>query len=133
MAEPVVRVHTPAYLAYQVLHIVFTILPIAAGIDKVFHFLVNWDLYLSPLVTRVTALPAHTFMLAVGGIEVVAGVLVAAVPRIGAWIVGLWLCGIVLNLLSIPGYFDIAVRDAALAFCAFSLALLAEEFHGHRV
>jgi hypothetical protein len=71
---------------------------------------------------------AHTFMLGVGVIEVIAGLLVAFAPRIGAWIVGVWLCGIILNLLTIPAYFDVALRDLGLALGAFALARLSEEY-----
>jgi hypothetical protein len=128
MAEQVAtRVSSPTYQAYQILHIAFTVAPIIAGLDKFTHFLVNWDQYLSPAMPRF-GLPAHTFMLGIGVIEVVAGLIVAFAPRIGAWIVGLWLCGIILNLLSIPGYFDIALRDLGLALGAFALARLSEEY-----
>ena len=72
---------------------------------------------------------AHTFMLGVGVIEIVAALLVAFIPAIGAWIVVAWLCGIILNLLSIPGYYDVALRDLGLVLGAFALARLAAEFH----
>lgn len=123
-ATTTVRTYSPSYQAYEILHIAYTVAPIVAGVDKFFHFLVNWDLYVSPLVTGLLPIPAHTFMLAVGVIEIVAGLLVAIAPRIGGWVVGSWLCGIVLNLLSIPGYFDIALRDFGLALGAFALARL---------
>jgi len=73
---------------------------------------------------------AHTFMLGVGVLEIVAALLVAFIPAIGAWIVVAWLCGIILNLLSIPGYYDVALRDLGLALGAFALARLASEFDG---
>jgi len=123
-----VRAHTPAYQAYQILHVAFTIAPLLAGADKFFHFMVNWDQYLSPLAVRVLPVSAHTFMRAVGVVEIIAALIVAVAPAVGGWIVGLWLCGIVLNLLSIPGYFDIALRDVGLALGAFALARLATEF-----
>jgi hypothetical protein len=130
MAEHVVgRVHTPAYQAYQILHIAFTVAPIVAGVDKFTDFLVNWDQYLSPVMPRF-GLTAHTFMLGVGVIEIAAGLIVAVMPRIGAWIVGLWLCGIILNLLTLPEYWDIALRDLGLALGAFALARLSEEYTG---
>ena len=128
MAESTtVRVSSPTYQAYQSLHIAFTIAPIIAGLDKFTHVLTNWDLYLSPIVPRF-GLSAHTFMLGIGVIEVVAGLIVAFAPRIGAWIVGLWLCGIILNLLSMPAYLDVALRDFGLALGAFALARLSEEY-----
>jgi len=128
MATTGVRTYSPSYQAYEILHIAYTVAPLAAGIDKFFHFLVNWDEYLSPMVSGVLHVPAHTFMLAVGAIEIVAGLIVAIAPRIGGWVVGLWLCGIVLNLLSIPAYFDIALRDAGLALGAFALARLGVDY-----
>jgi|SRR4051812_15917390 len=124
----VIRVSSPSYQAYQILHVAFTIAPIVAGLDKFFHFLVNWDMYLSPLVEKTLGVPTHSFMLGVGVIEVVAGLLVAAAPRIGGYIVGLWLCGIILNLLSIPAYLDVALRDLGLALGAFALARLSEDY-----
>jgi len=125
------RTFTPAYQAYQILHVAFTVAPLVAGADKFFHFMVNWDQYLSPLVTRTLPISAHTFMQAVGIIEIVAALLVALMPAIGGWIVGLWLLGIVVNLLTIPAYFDIALRDFGLALGAFALARLAKEFDRH--
>lgn len=119
---------SPSYQAYQILHIAFVVAPLCAGVDKFFHFLVNWDQYLSPLVTRMLPVSAHTFMLGVGVIEIVAALLVAFMPAIGAWIVVAWLCGIILNLLSIPGYYDVALRDLGLALGALALARLATEF-----
>ena len=123
-----VRVNSPAYQAYQILHIAFVVAPVVAGIDKFFHFLVNWDLYLSPIVPRLLGISAHGFMLGVGVIEVIAGLLVAVAPRIGGWVVGLWLCGIILNLLTIPAHLDIALRDLGLALGAFALARLSVDF-----
>jgi len=125
---PHARTYTPAYQAYQILHVAFTVAPLLAGADKFFHFMVNWDQYLSPLVTRTLPISAHTFMQAVGIVEIVAALLVALMPAIGGWIVGLWLLGIVVNLLTIPAYFDIALRDFGLALGAFALARLAVEF-----
>src|SRR5438067_2958488 len=95
--ETAVRVDSPSYQAYQILHIAFTVAPIVAGIDKFFHFLVNWDTYLAPIVPRTLGIGAHTFMLGVGIIEVIAGLLVAVAPRIGGLVVGLWLFGIIVN------------------------------------
>ncbi|HEY2906393.1 MAG TPA: hypothetical protein VGJ29_10890 [Vicinamibacterales bacterium] len=123
-----IRTASPSYQAYEILHIAFTVAPLVAGVDKFFHFLVNWDQYLSPLVSQTLHVAPHTFMLGVGVIEIIAGLVVAFMPVIGAWIVGLWLCGIIVNLLSIPGYFDVALRDLGLALGAFALARLATEF-----
>jgi hypothetical protein len=123
-----IRTHSPSYQAYQILHLAFTVAALVAGADKFFHFLVNWDQYVSPLVTRILPISAHTFMLAVGGIEIIAGLLVAFMPAIGGVVVGVWLCGIIVNLLSMQAYYDIALRDLGLALGAFALARLATEF-----
>src|SRR5437868_6119204 len=85
----------PAYQAYLILYAGFVALPILAGLDKFFHLLGNWDRYLAPLVTQILPVTAHTFMLMVGVIEIAAGVLVALYPRIGAYVVALWLWGII--------------------------------------
>lgn len=123
-----VRVSSPAFQAYRILHIAFTIVPLVAGVDKFFDVLVNWPVYLSPIVPHVLGWSGAAFMRGVGVIEIIAGLIVAAVPRVGGWIVGLWLCAIIVNLLSIPAYFDIALRDAGLALGAFALARLADEY-----
>lgn len=128
MADQVVaRTQSPSYQAYIILHIAFVVAPVIAGLDKFTHFLVNWDQYLSPMMPRF-GLSTHTFMLGIGVIEVIAGLIVAFAPRIGAWIVGLWLCGIILNLLSMGAYFDVALRDLGLALGAFALARLSEDY-----
>ena len=123
-----VRVSSPSYEAYQILHIAFTVAPIVAGLDKFFDILVSWETYVSPLVPRTLGIGAHTFMLGVGIVEVLAGLIVAVAPRIGGWIVGFWLCGIVVNLLTVPGYFDIALLDVGLALAAFALARISVDF-----
>src|SRR5687767_10878175 len=123
-----VRMSTPSAQAYQILHLAYTVAPIVAGADKFFHWLVNWDQYLAPTIARVLPVPGSTFMLAVGVIEVIAGLLVAVAPRIGGWVVAAWLAGIILNLLLIPAYFDIALRDFGLALGAVALARLADDY-----
>jgi hypothetical protein len=125
-----VAVHDPAYQAYQILHVGFTIAPILFGLDKFFHVLVNWDMYLAPLVSRLLGGNGHAFMLAVGIIEIIAGLLVWFKPRIGGYIVALWLWGIIVNLLLFPGYYDIALRDFGLSLGALALARLAETPQG---
>jgi len=118
----------PAYQAYIVLWIGFLVLPIVAGLDKFFHVLVDWEQYLAPLATQIVAVGPHTFMHIVGGIEIAAGVLVALYPRVGAYVVMLWLWAIVANLLLIPNYYDIALRDFGLSLGALALARLNHEF-----
>jgi hypothetical protein len=118
----------PAFQAFRILRFAFVVAPLLAGIDKFLHFMVNWDMYLSPTVSRLLPIAPHTFMEIVGGIEIVAGLVVAFAPRFGGYLVMVWLWGIVLNLLSIPGYFDIALRDFGLSLGALALARLSEQF-----
>lgn len=121
-------VRRAAYPAYKLLHIGFVVAPIVAGLDKFFHLLVNWDMYLAPRVERMLPFSGHTFMLVVGVVEIAAGLLVAFAPRIGGWVVGAWLWGIIVNLLLVPGYYDIALRDFGLLLAALTLARLATAF-----
>ena len=118
----------PAHQAFTLMRIGFALLPILAGLDKFTHFLTNWDQYLAPAVERLLPVSGHTFMLFVGVVEMAAAVLVAVRPRIGAYVVVAWLVGIIVNLLLIPGYFDVALRDFGLALGALALARLSEEF-----
>jgi hypothetical protein len=127
--QPVVaRIQDPVYQAYQILHVGFVVAPLVAGLDKFFHLLVDWDRYLAPLVPRLLGISGHTLMLAGGVVEIAAGLLVAFKPRIGGYVVAAWLLGIVFNLLLIPGYFDIALRDFGLALGALALARLSEAY-----
>ncbi len=119
----------PAYQSYLILLAGFAALPMIAGVDKALHLLVNWDQYLAPLATQILPIPEHTFMLAVGMIEIAAGLLVAFRPRIGAYVVALWLWGIIVNLLLIPAFYDIALRDFGLSLGALALARLSREFN----
>jgi hypothetical protein len=118
----------PVYQAYQILHFGFTVAPIVAGVDKFLHLLTNWNAYLSPAVANLLPLPAPTFMQIVGVIEILAGLLVAFKPRLGAYVVAAWLFGIIINLLLIPGFYDIALRDLGLALGALALGRLSEHF-----
>ena len=116
---------SPAYQAYQILHIGFTVAPLLAGLDKFLHLLTNWDQYLAPVVNNTLGGRGHQFMLVVGVIEMVAGIGVLLKPKIFGYVVGLWLLGIIVNLLLIPGFFDVALRDLGLSLGAFALARLA--------
>ena len=118
----------PAYQGYQILHVAFVLAPLLAGLDKFFHFLVNWDMYVAPIVVRMLPVSTHSFMLLVGVIEVIAAIIVAIRPRIGAYIVTLWLWAIIINLLMVPGYYDIALRDFGLSLGALALGRLSMEF-----
>ncbi|HXC69033.1 MAG TPA: hypothetical protein VN644_03625 [Pyrinomonadaceae bacterium] len=118
----------PSYQAFQILRTAFTVAPIVAGLDKFFHLLVNWDQYLPAFVNKMTGGHGHELMLAVGVIEIVAGLGVAFKPRIFAYVVSAWLLLIVANLLMIPGYFDVALRDFGLSLGALALARLSQEY-----
>jgi hypothetical protein len=118
----------PARQAYQILRFAFTVAPIIAGLDKFLHLLVNWDQYLAGAVDRLVGGHGHQLMLAVGAIEIVAGIGVAIKPRIFAYVVAAWLFLIILNLLAIPGYFDVALRDLGLLLGALALARLSQRF-----
>lgn len=115
----------PARQAYQVLRITFIVLPIVTGIDQFLNKLTNWDMYLAPFATRLVPLSAHTIMALAGAVEILAGLLVAFRPRIGAWLVAVWLWMIVINLLVAGSFYDTALRDLALSCGAVALALLA--------
>ena len=122
------RVQTNAsdasYEAYRILHLAFIVAPIVAGLDKFFNLLVNWEQYLPPFANRLLGGHGHEFMLVVGVIEIVAGLGVAFKPKVFAYVVSLWLLLIVVNLLMIPGYYDVALRDFGLALAALALARL---------
>src|ERR671936_792647 len=132
-AEPaIVPAATPRLRAAQqacwILYIAFVLAPIIAGADKFFHFLVNWDQYLAPAIAGLLPVAPHTFMLAVGVIEIVAGPPVALKPSNGGVLGAPWLWGIIVNLLLIPGYFDVALRDFGLSLGALALARLSRVF-----
>ena len=114
--------------AFRILHLGFVVAPILAGLDKFFDVLVDWDRYLAPVVTDVLPFSAHSIMVAVGVIEIAAGVLVAVRPRIGGYVVAVWLWGIIVNLLVAGDFYDIALRDFGLSLGALALALLAEAY-----
>ena len=121
---------SPSYQAYQILRIGFTAAPILAGLDKFLHLLVDWDKYLPPIVNGLTGGYGSRLMMIVGVIEIIAGIGVFLKPRIFAYVVAAWLGLIIINLLMIPGYFDVALRDFGLMLGAIALGRLSEEFSG---
>jgi uncharacterized membrane protein YphA (DoxX/SURF4 family) len=118
----------PTYQAYALLRLAFTVAPIAFGLDKFFDVLVDWQIYLAPWVDRLLPGSASDAMYAVGTVEVLAGIAVALKPRYGAYLVAAWLAGIIVNLLTYSGYYDIALRDFGLMLGALTLARLASRF-----
>jgi len=114
--------------AFQILRFGFTVAPILAGTDKFLHLLVDWDKYLPPMVNNLAGGHGHQLMLAAGVIEIVAGIGVFLKPRIFAYVVAAWLLIIICNLLAIPGYFDVALRDLGLMLAALALGRLSRNF-----
>ena len=113
------------FQAYVLLRAGFAAAPILFGLDKFFDVLVDWPIYLAPWVNDVAPGSAQDFMYFVGAVEILAGLAVAVKPRYGAYLVAAWLGGIIVNLLSHSGYYDIALRDFGLMLGALSLARLA--------
>lgn len=115
----------PAYQAYRILQLGFVAAPILAGLDKFTNLLVDWEQYLAPFIGDLIA--PGVFMGIVGVIEIAAGVGVALKPRVFAYVVAVWLVGIILNVL-LTGYYDVALRDLGLALGALALGRLSEQF-----
>ncbi|MEO6789874.1 MAG: hypothetical protein ABI249_03340 [Ornithinibacter sp.] len=118
----------PARQAFLVLRGAFVIAPIVFGLDKFTNWLVQWDQYLAPVLSDPLPVSPHQAMYAVGVIEVAAGVLVALHARLGAVVVVAWLAGIILNLMLIPGFYDVALRDFGLLLAAVALQRLATRY-----
>jgi hypothetical protein len=108
-----------------VLQITFTVVPIVAGADQFFNKLGDWSMYLSPLATRIIPLSARHIMMVSGTVEIAAGLVVAFKPRIGGWIVAVWLWMIMANLLVSASFYDNVLRDFGLSMGAVALARLA--------
>jgi hypothetical protein len=107
----------------------FTVLPIVFGLDKFAGVLTDWTQYLAPRVDDLVPGTAAQAMLAVGVVEIAAGLLVAVAPRIGSWVVAAWLAGIIGNLLLLGEFYDVALRDLGLLLGALTLARLATAVH----
>jgi uncharacterized membrane protein YphA (DoxX/SURF4 family) len=115
----------PATQAFVLLRTVFTVAPILFGLDKFFNLLVDWPVYLAPWIDSIVPGSPQTAMYVVGVIEIVAGVLVALRPKWGGLVVAAWLLGIIVNLVTGPGHYDIALRDFGLLVGALALSRLA--------
>lgn len=124
-AAETTRTGQGAERAFLLLRTVFTVAPIAFGLDKFAGLLTDWEQYLAPWINDLVPGNAHDAMLAVGVVEVVAGLAVAIVPRFGALLVAGWLAGIIVDLVTLGDYYDVALRDFGLLVGALALALLA--------
>ncbi|TDU87878.1 DoxX-like protein [Kribbella voronezhensis] len=118
----------PAYQAFLVLRTVFTVAPIAFGLDKFANLLTDWPKYLAPWINDLVPGSGQDAMYVVGVIEIVAGIAVAVIPRYGALIVAAWLAGIIVNLLTLSGFYDVALRDFGLLIGAVALSRLAVQY-----
>lgn len=118
----------PAYQAFVIMRVAFTVAPILFGLDKFFNVMVDWEQYLAPWINEIIPGSATTAMHLVGVIEIVAGIFVALKPRYGAYVVAAWLGGIIVNLLTYSGYYDVALRDFGLMLGALTLARLASVY-----
>jgi hypothetical protein len=116
------------YQAFALMRLAFTVAPIAFGLDKFFNVMVDWPIYLAPWLNDIAPGSGQDLMYVVGAVEILAGVIVAIKPRYGAYIVAGWLAGIILNLLTLSGYYDIALRDFGLMLGALTLARLASVY-----
>jgi hypothetical protein len=122
------RLQDPAFQGYALLRIGFTVAPILFGLDKFLNWLVDWRIYLAPQINDLIPGNAHQAMLAIGVIEIVAGLVVALRPKFGGYLVAAWLGGIILNLLVLADHYDVALRDFGLLLGALTLARLATAF-----
>jgi len=119
----------PSRQAFLMLWALFSVAPILFGLDKFTQWMTNWDGYLAPWINDLVPGTAHQAMMAVGVIEIVAGLVVALVPRLGGYVVAAWLAGIIINLVSQNEYWDIALRDLGRLVAALALARLATVHH----
>jgi hypothetical protein len=122
------RLDNPAFQAFTLLRIGFTVAPILFGLDKFLDWLVDWRIYLAPEINDLVPGNAHQALLAIGVIEIVAGIVVAVRPKFGGYLVAAWLAGIITNLLLRADFYDVALRDFGLLLAALTLARLATAF-----
>ena len=111
---------------FNILKLTYGLVPIVAGLDKFTNLLTDWEKYLHPGIAAMIPFSPHTFMIIVGVIEIIAGIIVLVKPAAGGYIVMAWLTLIAVTLLASGNYFDVAVRDLVMAIGAFSLARMAK-------
>jgi hypothetical protein len=127
-SRPRAAIDNPAYQAYLTLRAGFVVAPILFGLDKLTNLLADWTAYLAPAIDRLVPGSASGAMLAVGVVEVAAGLVVAVRPKVGGYLVAAWLAGIIGNLLLLGDHYDVALRDLGLLLAALALARLATAF-----
>ena len=111
----------------KILKYTFVVVPIVAGFDKFLNLLTDWHLYMSPFLAKLLPFEPSTFMLIVGVIEIVAGLIVFFKTEFGAYIVATWLTAISLSFIFSGHYLDLAVRDLVMAIAAYTLAKLSSK------
>jgi hypothetical protein len=126
--RPSAAIDNPAYQAFLTLRVGFVVAPILFGLDKFTNLLTDWTAYLAPAVDRLVPGGATSAMVAVGVVEIVAGLVVAVRPKVGGYLVAAWLAGIITNLLLLGDHYDVALRDFGLLLAALALARLATAF-----
>jgi hypothetical protein len=126
--RPSAAIDNPAYQAFLTLRVGFVVAPILFGLDKFTNLLTDWTAYLAPAVDRLVPGTATSAMVAVGVVEIVAGLVVAVRPKVGGYLVAAWLAGIITNLLLLGDHYDVALRDFGLLLAALALARLATAF-----
>ena len=119
------QVGDPTFQAFTLLRIGFTVAPILFGLDKFLDWMVDWRIYLAPEFDDLIPGSAHQAMIAIGVIEIIAGLVVALRPKWGGYLVAAWLAGIIVNLLVLGDFYDVALRDFGLLLGALTLARLA--------
>ena len=122
-----VEVSVATYQAYQILYYAFIVVMGFAGLDKFLHVLTNWDLYVSSGVASTLHMSPLAVTYLAGIIELMVAAAVALKPRYGSWAATVWLWLVVINLLMIPGHYDIVLRDLALSVAGVAFTRLSAE------
>lgn len=118
----------PAYGAFLILWIGFIAIPLIMGLDKFSNVLTNWVDYLAPWIANISPFSPHGTMMVIGVIEIIAAIAMILRPRYAAFVVAIWLAGIIINLVTYSGFYDVALRDFGLLVAALALAVLARSY-----
>ena len=129
---PVAGLPAPVMQSYWLMRALYTVAPILFGLDKFFNLMTNWEEYLAPQIPRTLGVGPDVFMRGVGGVEILAGILVGLAPRYFGYLVMAWLWLIIGNLILRGEYWDVALRDFGLSLGALTLARLAQAVHERR-